>query len=102
MPNAMAALPNICGIEQRAPHIFGRAAIALGIGQHSSSSSRSSTSCTSIFRTTFNHTQSVTLSIQKRLFMRSGRELNLLIVYTVAVTYKFHFESELELELGRF
>jgi len=26
-----------CGVEQRAPHIFGRAAITLGIGPHSSS-----------------------------------------------------------------
>jgi len=26
----------LCGVEQRAPPIFGRAAIALGIGTHSS------------------------------------------------------------------
>jgi len=29
----------LCGVEQRAPPIFGRAAITLGIGPHSSSSS---------------------------------------------------------------
>ena len=29
----------ICGVEQRAPPVFGRAAITLGIGPHSSSSS---------------------------------------------------------------
>jgi len=29
-------LAKLCGVEQRAPPIFGRAAIALGTGQHSS------------------------------------------------------------------
>ena len=33
------ALATLCGVEQRAPPIFGRAAITLGIGPHSSSSS---------------------------------------------------------------
>jgi len=44
MPNVMAALPNTgsssgrqpnCGVEQRAPPIFGRTAMTLGIGPHS-------------------------------------------------------------------
>jgi len=30
------ALAKVCGVEHRAPHIFGRAAITLGIGPHSS------------------------------------------------------------------
>jgi len=30
------ALAKLCGVEQRAPLIFGRAAITLGIGRHSS------------------------------------------------------------------
>jgi len=30
------ASANLCGVEQRAPPIFGRAAITLGIGPHSS------------------------------------------------------------------
>ena len=30
------ALATLCGVEQRAPPIFGRAAITLGIGPHSS------------------------------------------------------------------
>jgi len=30
------ASAKLCGVEQRAPPIFGRAAITLGIGQHSS------------------------------------------------------------------
>ena len=29
------ASAKLCGLEQRAPHIFGRAAITLGIGPHS-------------------------------------------------------------------
>jgi len=32
------ASAKLCGVEQRAPPIFGRAAITLGIGPHSSSS----------------------------------------------------------------
>jgi len=31
------ASAKLCGVEQRAPHIFGRAAITLGTGPHSSS-----------------------------------------------------------------
>ena len=31
------ALATLCGVEQRAPPIFGRAAITLGIGPYSSS-----------------------------------------------------------------
>ena len=34
-----AAVAKLCGVEQRAPPIFGRATIRLGIGPHSSSSS---------------------------------------------------------------
>jgi len=30
------ALAKLCGVEQRAPPMFGRAAITLGIGPHSS------------------------------------------------------------------
>jgi len=33
----VVASAKLCGVEQRAPFIFGRAAITLGIGQHSSS-----------------------------------------------------------------
>jgi len=30
----LVGVSQICGVEQRAPHIFGRAAITLGIGPH--------------------------------------------------------------------
>ena len=32
----VAGVSQLCGVEQRAPPIFGRAAITLGIGPHSS------------------------------------------------------------------
>ena len=31
---SVVGVNKICGVEQRAPHIFGRAAITLGIGPH--------------------------------------------------------------------
>ena len=34
----VVGVSQLCGVEQRAPPIFGRAAITLGIGPHSSSS----------------------------------------------------------------
>jgi len=38
-PALQWASAKLCGVEQRVPPIFGRAAITLGIGPHSSSSS---------------------------------------------------------------